>query len=100
LYDTLGNYTVAFLAAGVPPIIGALLMCFIYRVKSPQDHISIVNDTPISLEGGDQSQELLKTNGEPPVVTITASDTTTTMLSVEETNNAEKESLLVANGTI
>lgn len=32
LYDTFGNYNVAFLAAGVPPIVGALFMCCIYRV--------------------------------------------------------------------
>ena len=39
LKDKLGNYTVAFICAGIPPIIGALLMCFIYRVKSqkPKD---------------------------------------------------------------
>ena len=33
LKDKLGNYTVAFICAGIPPLIGALFMCFIYRVK-------------------------------------------------------------------
>ena len=36
LYDSLGNYTVAFLAAGCPPIIGAVLMCCIYRYEGRQ----------------------------------------------------------------
>ena len=34
LKDKLGNYTVAFICAGIPPLVGALLMCFIYRVKN------------------------------------------------------------------
>ena len=33
LKDQLGNYTVAFVCAGIPPLVGALLMCFIYKVK-------------------------------------------------------------------
>lgn len=35
LYDELGNYTIAFIAAGVPPILGALLMCIIHRIPQP-----------------------------------------------------------------
>ena len=35
--DKLGNYTVAFICAGIPPVIGALLMCFIYRVNTPSE---------------------------------------------------------------
>lgn len=33
LYDKLHSYEVAFVAAGVPPILGAIVMCFIPRVK-------------------------------------------------------------------
>ncbi len=36
LKDNLGNYTVAFLAAGCPPIIGAVVMTLIYRVGNNQ----------------------------------------------------------------
>ena len=37
LYDHLGNYNVAFIVAGVPPLIGAGLMCLIYKVKGGAD---------------------------------------------------------------
>ncbi|XP_048771101.2 monocarboxylate transporter 10-like [Ostrea edulis] len=33
LYDKLHTYEVAFVAAGVPPIVGAIMMCLIPRVK-------------------------------------------------------------------
>ena len=33
LKDKLGNYTVAFICAGIPPLVGAILKCFVYRVK-------------------------------------------------------------------
>ena len=36
LFDQLGNYTLAFILAGIPPICGAFLMCFIYKIKSPE----------------------------------------------------------------
>lgn len=36
LYDWLGNYTVAFIVAGIPPIVGAALMCLIYKVGNDQ----------------------------------------------------------------
>ena len=32
LYDKFRNYTLAFLLAGVPPLVGALFMCLIHRV--------------------------------------------------------------------
>jgi len=32
LYDRYGNYTAAFLSAGMPPIVGALFMCLIHGV--------------------------------------------------------------------
>lgn len=36
LYDHMKNYNVAFLAAGVPPIVGALLLCLIHRIPLAQ----------------------------------------------------------------
>ena len=33
IYDRTGKYTASFLAAGVPPIVGALFMFCIYRVR-------------------------------------------------------------------
>ncbi|KAG8195907.1 hypothetical protein JTE90_001142 [Oedothorax gibbosus] len=32
LYDHLKNYNVAFLAAGIPPIIGSILLCLIHKI--------------------------------------------------------------------
>ena len=37
IYDRTGKYTASFLAAGVPPIIGALFMLCIYRVRGNDD---------------------------------------------------------------
>lgn len=37
LYDHMKNYNAAFLAAGVPPIVGALLLCFIHRIPQTQE---------------------------------------------------------------
>ena len=34
MYDHLNNYNLAFILAGIPPIIGALFMSFIYKLKS------------------------------------------------------------------
>ncbi|XP_054718143.1 monocarboxylate transporter 10-like [Uloborus diversus] len=39
LYDHMKNYNVAFLAAGVPPIVGALLLCLIHRLPEPEEDI-------------------------------------------------------------
>ena len=68
IYDSMGNYTLAFLLAGCPPIIGALLMCFIYCVK----------DEAEPKEEPGTSEKLLTENGEaagrqsmPNVVTST-----------------------------
>lgn len=33
LYDRLGNYKIAFLAAGVPPILASAFMCFIHKYR-------------------------------------------------------------------
>ena len=37
IYDTLGDYSPAFLAAGVPPIVGALAMFSIRCLKSGEE---------------------------------------------------------------
>lgn len=53
LYDYLGSYNVAFHVAGVPPIIGALLMFFIPRHKQViiiHKAVSIFWSTRLSLE--------------------------------------------------
>ena len=38
IYDRTGKYTASFLAAGVPPIVGALFMLCIYRVRGNNDN--------------------------------------------------------------
>ncbi|XP_070557324.1 monocarboxylate transporter 10-like [Ptychodera flava] len=35
IYDITGSYNLAFILAGIPPILGALIMCFI-KVKEPE----------------------------------------------------------------
>ena len=37
IYDNVGDYTPAFLAAGVPPIVGAVVMFSIRWIKSPEE---------------------------------------------------------------
>ncbi|CAL1280644.1 unnamed protein product [Larinioides sclopetarius] len=37
LYDHMKNYNVAFLLAGVPPIVGSLLLCLIHRIRQAPD---------------------------------------------------------------
>jgi len=49
LYDQFGNYTLAFILAGIPPIVGALLMCIIHKVGNsnspdPSQEISQANN--------------------------------------------------------
>lgn len=39
LYDQRGNYNLAFLLAGVPPIVASILMCSIHMMKSGPDEI-------------------------------------------------------------
>ena len=36
LYDYFGNYTLALLLAGAPPLVGATFMCLIHKVGSNQ----------------------------------------------------------------
>lgn len=48
LYDWQGDYTAAFLAAGVPPIVGAALMSLIYVVKGPSQDLMDSQDAESS----------------------------------------------------
>ena len=85
------DYTVAFISAGIPPIVGAIFMCLIYWVKSP---ITTNSDSSVevSIEVLDKN-ELKCSNTSPPIVqSLTA---TTTTLSVESNLLSESESLLV-----
>lgn len=89
LYDWLGNYTIPFIAAGIPPIMGALFMCLIYRVSSPNDKCLDVQ-VEEALEpqidpGRDHHRETLPS--------LIESRTATSALSAEST--LETESLLV-----
>ena len=80
MYDHLGDYTAAFLVAGIPPIVGALLMFIIYRV----DGHKVPNVA--SAECGDAT----------PSATLTISSTKTTISAEDDCGVLERESLLKA----
>lgn len=84
MYDHMGNYTTAFLVAGVPPIVGAVVMFLIYRVNgnSPNAERSKTE----SVENG-SDQNVIVTNG------LVESVTKTTFVPEDEIS-IEKESLL------
>ena len=91
LYDTLGkDYTVAFIVAGIPPIMGALFMCLIYRMKAPENNTATPGEANIEALGKNE----LKISETSP--TLMQSLTATSALSAE--NALETESLLVKNG--
>ena len=52
LYDELGNYTAAFLAAGIPPIIGASLLFLIYWMPGSNTAIYQADDAERETEAG------------------------------------------------
>ena len=54
LKDRLGNYTVAFICAGIPPIVGSLLMCFIYRAKQPTSKEPIIEINNLESQYGEK----------------------------------------------
>ena len=87
MYDHYGNYTASFLVAGIPPIVGAILMCLIYRVDGTN------NASNVEI----QTDELLPTenveNGGVRNGGMTESGTKTTFVADDE-NYVEKESLL------
>ena len=83
------DYTVAFISAGIPPIVGAIFMCLIYWVKTPTTNSGSSGD--VSIEVLDKN-ELKCSNTSPPMV---QSLTATTTLSVESNLLSESESLLV-----
>jgi len=92
LYDTLGeDYTVAFIVAGIPPIIGALFMCLIYRMKAPENNTTTPCEVNIEALG---KNELKNSETSPSLM---QSLTATTALSAETA--LETESLLVKNGS-
>ena len=82
LFDQLGNYTLAFILAGIPPILGAFLMCLIYKIKSPEPE----RPQPSNLENATL----------PSGEALVPSQTATTVLS--EQLVVETESLLKPQG--
>ena len=83
------DYTVAFISAGIPPIVGAIFMCLIYWVKTPTTNSGSSVDVSIEVLN---KNELKCSNTSPPMV---QSLTATTTLSVESNLLSESESLLV-----
>ena len=77
------NYNVAFILAGIPPIVGAIFMCLIYKIKIPTPINDDTTISPVLLESEQRVQSL------------TGSATETTNLSsMENDKNFETESLL------
>ena len=65
MYDQLNqDYTVAFIAAGIPPIAGALIMCLIYRMKAPENSTNPPCEVNIEAfgKGEMKTSETLMTN--------------------------------------
>ena len=90
LYGLFDNdYTVGFISAGIPPIVGAIFMCLIYWVKTPTTNSGSSVDVSIVVLN---KNELKCSNTSPPMV---QSLTATTTLSVESNLLSESESLLV-----
>ena len=83
------DYTVAFISAGIPPIVGAIFMCLIYWVKSPATNSG--SSVDVSIEVLDENE--LKSSKTSP--TMVQSLTATTTLSVETNLLSESQSLLV-----
>jgi len=63
IFDKTGSYTTAFLAAGVPPIVGAVAMTAIRLVSGKREE-----DTQGQLEEAKMLEELLDTNGESSII--------------------------------
>merc|ERR1719219_1596426 len=64
LYDYFKNYTVAFVVAGIPPIVGAGFMCLIYRMNTPSNHANSSTDVNIEAMGKNE----MKTETSPPTL--------------------------------
>ena len=82
LFDKLGNYTLAFILAGIPPIFGAFFMCLIYKVKSPVSSPPAMTSLETPLDSSGEA--------------LVASQTATTVLSAQL--EVETESLLKPKG--
>lgn len=83
LFDKLGNYTLAFILAGIPPIFGAFFMCLIYKVKSPVSSPPAMTSLETPLDSSGEA--------------LVASQTATTVLSAQL--EVETESLLKPKDT-
>ena len=81
-FDKLGNYTLAFILAGIPPIFGAFFMCLIYKVKSPVSSPPAMTSLETPLDSSGEA--------------LVASQTATTVLSAQL--EVETESLLKPKG--
>lgn len=101
LYDYLGNYTVAFLAAGCPPIFGSLVMCAIHYARGTRTGSDQHSSDEEDNLNGDVSQNLLSHSqengsnskndpGSGARTGLTNTVTATTFLAPEETNGAIK----------
>ena len=81
----------AFIVAGIPPIVGAGFMCLIYRMKNPSNRgTSSSDDVNIEALGKNEMKN------ETSAPTLMQSLTATSALSAETA--LETESLLVKNG--
>lgn len=60
IYDKVGNYSPAFLAAGVPPIVGSLLMFAIRRVQPKEETDDKEEVDNVDMNPKDNSEDALK----------------------------------------
>ena len=78
----MGDYTLAFILAGIPPIFGATFMCLIYKIKSPVPSTQAMSNLENPLDSSGEA--------------LVASQTATTVLSAQL--EVETESLLKPKG--
>ena len=78
----MGDYTLAFILAGIPPIFGATFMCLIYKIKSPVPSPQAMSNLENPLDSSGEA--------------LVASQTATTVLSAQL--EVETESLLKPKG--
>ena len=78
----MGDYTLAFILAGIPPIFGATFMCLIYKIKSPVSSPQAMSNLENPLDSSGEA--------------LVASQTATTVLSAQL--EVETESLLKPKG--
>ncbi len=99
MYDRLGNYTVAFIAAGIPPLVGAAFMCLIYKVgnvskyKEVEGGATTAGDNNVNNDNKEQHDDVVQDTRESTDVMLKCSATATTTLEPED-SAVEAESLL------